>query len=105
LTGHTGFKGAWLNLWLRSLGAKVTGYALAAHTEPSMFALLGGGFESHIADIRDADRVRGALLAADPQIVIHLAAQALCANRIAIRSQPTRPTCWVRAPCCKPVAL
>jgi CDP-glucose 4,6-dehydratase len=77
LTGHTGFKGAWLNLWLRSLGAKVTGYALAAHTEPSMFTLLGGGFESHIADIRDADRVRGALLAADPQIVIHLAAQAL----------------------------
>jgi CDP-glucose 4,6-dehydratase len=77
LTGHTGFKGAWLNLWLQSLGAKVTGYALAAHTEPSMFALASGQCLSHIADIRDANRVRDAMIGADPQIVIHMAAQAL----------------------------
>jgi CDP-glucose 4,6-dehydratase len=77
LTGHTGFKGAWMNLWLQSLGANVTGYALAAHTEPNMAALVGSHGASHIADIRDADRVRDALLEADPQIVIHMAAQAL----------------------------
>jgi len=77
LTGHTGFKGAWMNLWLQYLGAKVTGYALAPHTEPSMFALMSGRSASHIADIRDADRIREALIAADAQIVIHMAAQAL----------------------------
>ncbi len=77
LTGHTGFKGAWLNLWLQFLGAKVTGYALAAHTEPNLFALVGGQCFSHIADIRDANRVRDALIGADPQVVIHMAAQAL----------------------------
>jgi CDP-glucose 4,6-dehydratase len=77
LTGHTGFKGAWMNLWLQSLGAKVTGYALAAHTEPSLFALVSGRSTSHIADIRDERKVRDALIGADPQIVIHMAAQAL----------------------------
>ncbi len=77
LTGHTGFKGAWMNLWLQHLGAKVTGYALAAHTEPSLFALVSGRSASHIADIRDEPRVREALIGADPQIVIHMAAQAL----------------------------
>jgi CDP-glucose 4,6-dehydratase len=77
LTGHTGFKGAWMNLWLQSLGAKVTGYALAAHTEPSLFALVSGRSASHIADIRDERKVREALIGADPQIVIHMAAQAL----------------------------
>ncbi|MEO7206679.1 MAG: CDP-glucose 4,6-dehydratase [Steroidobacteraceae bacterium] len=77
LTGHTGFKGAWLNLWLQSLGAKVTGYALAPHTEPSMSALVNVCCASHIADIRDERKLRDALIGADPQIVIHLAAQAL----------------------------
>jgi CDP-glucose 4,6-dehydratase len=77
LTGHTGFKGAWLNLWLQSLGAKVTGYALAPHTEPNMFALVSGHCASHIADIRDEHQVREALIGADPHIVIHMAAQAL----------------------------
>jgi CDP-glucose 4,6-dehydratase len=77
LTGHTGFKGAWLNLWLQSLGAKVTGYALAPHTEPNMFALVSGHVASHIADIRDERKVRDALIDADPQVVIHMAAQAL----------------------------
>jgi CDP-glucose 4,6-dehydratase len=77
LTGHTGFKGAWMNLWLQSLGAKVTGYALAPHTEPNMFAFASGRSASHIADIRDEKKVREALIGADPQIVIHMAAQAL----------------------------
>jgi CDP-glucose 4,6-dehydratase len=77
LTGHTGFKGAWMNLWLQYLGAKVTGYALAPHTEPSLFALVSGHGSSHIADIRNEDQVRDALIGADPHIVIHMAAQAL----------------------------
>ena len=66
-----------MNLWLQALGAKVTGYALAPHTEPSMFALVSSHSPSHIADIRDEHKVRDALIGADPHIVIHLAAQAL----------------------------
>ena len=77
LTGHTGFKGAWLNLWLQQLGAKVTGYALAPSSEPSLFALVSGHCTSHIADIRDERKVSDALISADPQVVIHMAAQAL----------------------------
>jgi CDP-glucose 4,6-dehydratase len=77
LTGHTGFKGAWMSLWLRLLGAKVTGYALAPNTDPNLFDLTGAASRSCIGDIRDASRVRDALGAADPQIVIHMAAQAL----------------------------
>jgi CDP-glucose 4,6-dehydratase len=77
LTGHTGFKGAWMNLWLQSLGAEVTGYALAPHTEPNMFALVGGECASHIGDILDAGKLQAAVSAADPHIVIHMAAQAL----------------------------
>jgi CDP-glucose 4,6-dehydratase len=77
LTGHTGFKGAWMSLWLQRMGAEVTGYALAPHTEPSMFDLVGVKSRSHIGDIRDAEKVRDALTASDPQVVIHMAAQAL----------------------------
>jgi len=77
LTGHTGFKGTWMSLWLRLLGAKVTGYALAPHTEPNMFDLAGVKSGSHIGDIRDEGKVRDALTASDPQLVIHMAAQAL----------------------------
>ena len=77
MTGHTGFKGAWLNLWLREMGAVVTGYALAPHTQPNMFELVGANYRSHIADIRNLDDVQAAVQEADPQIVIHMAAQAL----------------------------
>lgn len=79
LTGHTGFKGAWLTLWLRELGAEVSGYALAPHTDPSLFDILGLGrdMRSTIADIRDADAVAKALAQAQPDTVIHMAAQAL----------------------------
>lgn len=79
LTGHTGFKGAWLTLWLRHLGAEVSGFALAPHTDPSLFAILGleHGMRSTLADIRDADALARALGEAQPDTVIHMAAQAL----------------------------
>jgi CDP-glucose 4,6-dehydratase len=79
LTGHTGFKGAWLSMWLRGLGAEVTGYALAPVAEPNLWSIVAreGVARSVIADIRDARRVGEALVDADPQIVIHMAAQAL----------------------------
>ncbi|MDO8804028.1 MAG: CDP-glucose 4,6-dehydratase [Elusimicrobiota bacterium] len=79
LTGNTGFKGAWLSIWLNALGAKVYGYALKPNTRPSLYELcrLDKITKTTIADIRDAARVRRALLAARPEIVIHMAAQPL----------------------------
>lgn len=79
LTGHTGFKGGWLALWLQSLGAKVTGYALVPPTNPSLFdvAGVGEGMTSIIADIRDLPTLQSALREARPEIVFHLAAQPL----------------------------
>jgi CDP-glucose 4,6-dehydratase len=79
LTGHTGFKGSWLSLWLQSLGAEVTGYALEAHTKPSLFEVAKVGFSmnSIIADVRDLSTLQDAMRQAQPDIVIHLAAQAL----------------------------
>jgi len=77
LTGHTGFKGAWMNLWLHRMGAQVTGYSLAPHTDPSLYDLVGDKSRSHIADIRDEEKIRAALLGSDAQVVIHMAAQAL----------------------------
>lgn len=80
LTGHTGFKGGWLSLWLASMGAKVTGYALAPNTTPNFFEVAGvqGDLEqSHIADIRDLDKLQKAMADSKPEIVIHMAAQPL----------------------------
>lgn len=79
LTGHTGFKGAWLSIWLDALGANVTGYALKPPTNPSLFELarLDKKIKSNIGDVRDAARLKKALLAAKPQIVLHMAAQPL----------------------------
>lgn len=80
LTGHTGFKGGWLSLWIASMGAKVTGYALAPNTTPNFFevAQVQGDLEqSHIADIRDLDKLQKAMADAKPEIVIHMAAQPL----------------------------
>lgn len=79
LTGHTGFKGGWLTLWLNRLGAQVTGYALAPERTHDLFnaAAVGDMCHSHIADIRDAGSLRDALDASDPEIVFHLAAQPL----------------------------
>lgn len=79
LTGHTGFKGVWLALWLQRLGAKVIGIALPPATQPSLFALLGDQpwLTSHTCDIRDAQALNGLVQAARPDVVLHLAAQAL----------------------------
>lgn len=79
LTGHTGFKGSWLSLWLRKLGAEVTGYALAPPTNPNLFAIgrVDDGMRSIIADVRDAQLLAASIQEAKPDIVIHMAAQAL----------------------------
>jgi CDP-glucose 4,6-dehydratase len=79
LTGHTGFKGSWLSLWLQALGADVTGYALTPPTEPSLFALARVGEEmtSIIADIRDYSRLSSAIAEARPDVILHLAAQSV----------------------------
>ncbi len=80
VTGHTGFKGSWLCIWLNELGAKVTGYALAPPTDPSNFVvsgvrdLLDG---HHVADIRDEDNLADAMKRANPDLVLHLAAQSV----------------------------
>ena len=79
VTGHTGFKGSWLSLWLQRLGAEVAGYALAPPTDPSLFdqGEVGAGMQSTLADIRDLPPLTDALRAFQPEIVLHLAAQAL----------------------------
>jgi len=77
ITGHTGFKGGWLWLWLRRMGAHVTGYALAPPSSPNLWEIVGNGGTSIIGDVRDADRVRDTVRRTDPQVVFHLAAQAL----------------------------
>lgn len=79
VTGHTGFKGSWLCLWLQSLGAKVTGYALNPPTNPSLFdvADVGGGMHSVIGDIRDLAHLQSVFAERRPEIVIHMAAQPL----------------------------
>jgi CDP-glucose 4,6-dehydratase len=80
ITGHTGFKGGWLSLWLQSLGAEVSGYALPPPTSPSLFEIASVGRDmaaSHLADIRDPERLKAVLLASCPEVVFHLAAQPL----------------------------
>jgi CDP-glucose 4,6-dehydratase len=79
LTGHTGFKGAWLALWLTHLGARVTGLALAPETEPALFDQLGlaSEMDHRLGDIRDSERVASVVRYVRPDIVLHLAAQAL----------------------------
>ncbi len=79
LTGHTGFKGSWLSLWLQSLGADVTGFALAPDPETSLFesARVGSGMRSIVGDIRDLSALTQAMQEAKPEVVIHMAAQAL----------------------------
>lgn len=79
ITGHTGFKGAWLSLWLQSLGSEVTGYALTPPTHPSLFELckVDELVHSIIADIRDGEKLDKTMQAASPEVVIHMAAQPL----------------------------
>lgn len=79
VTGHTGFKGSWLSLWLERLGADVMGYALAPLTHPNLFeaAQSGKGIKSVIGEIRNLEGVRKSMLSHAPEIVIHMAAQPL----------------------------
>jgi CDP-glucose 4,6-dehydratase len=79
VTGHTGFKGSWLSLWLQSLGANVIGYALAPPSNPSMFevANVAEGMISLEGDVRNTEQVQAAVEQYQPEIVIHMAAQAL----------------------------
>ena len=79
LTGHTGFKGSWLCLWLGALGAKVTGYALEPPTQPSLFvqAKIGELVHSISADIRDFARLKSAIEECRPDVVLHMAAQSV----------------------------
>ena len=78
VTGHTGFKGAWLCLWLAELGARVSGFALAAPEGPSLYALAGveQDVESVTGDVRDTEAVAAAVARLAPEVVIHMAAQA-----------------------------
>jgi len=77
LTGHTGFKGSWMSLWLQALGADLTGYALEPPTEPSLFEQAGvaGSIRSVIADLRDFNRLKSAIAECQPEVVIHMGAQ------------------------------
>ena len=79
LTGHTGFKGSWLSLWLQMLGAELTGFALAPPTTPSLFreANVHEGMTSVEGDIRDLDHLVESMDSASPEIIIHMAAQPL----------------------------
>ena len=78
VTGHTGFKGSWLCLMLEMAGARVSGYALAPPTEPSLFEIAKideSLIWNYIADVRDADRLRDVVQESEPEIIFQLAAQ------------------------------
>ena len=79
LTGHTGFKGSWLSLWLHRMGAKVQGYALSPPTDPSLFeaARIGPLLSHQIADVRDLQTLKATAASFEPQVVFHMAAQSL----------------------------
>jgi CDP-glucose 4,6-dehydratase len=79
MTGHTGFVGSWLSLWLQHMEAKLTGYALEPPTDPSLFEQAGvaAGMQSVISDVRDIARLQSAIAEARPEIILHLAAQPL----------------------------
>ena len=77
ITGHTGFKGSWLSLWLQTFGADVVGYALPAPTSPNLFevAKVAAGMTSIIGDVRDLDNLKAVVLEHQPEVIFHLAAQ------------------------------
>jgi CDP-glucose 4,6-dehydratase len=79
LTGHTGFKGSWLSLWLQSMGTIVKGYSLEPNTTPNLFteAYVGKDMESEIGDIQDLNQISKSMLDFNPDVLIHMAAQPL----------------------------
>ena len=92
MTGHTGFKGAWLALWLQRLGAELCGFALAPPSQPSLFEAIGIGqlMQSRIADVRDLAALQSAVADFAPEVVFHLAAQSLVCARL---RRPSRNVC------------
>ncbi len=79
ITGHTGFKGAWLSLWLQELNAEICGIALEPNTQPNLFSLasVAKNMQNHIADIRDFENIKKIIHDFKPEIIIHMAAQPL----------------------------
>jgi len=79
VTGHTGFKGSWLSLWLQDMGATVKGYALEPHTTPNLFtvAKVADNMVSEIGDISDLDKITSSMVSFNPDVLIHMAAQPL----------------------------
>ena len=79
ITGHNGFKGSWLSLWLQCMGSVVKGYSLAVNTKPSLFEManIGDEMESELGDIRDLDQLTKSMSNFNPDILIHMAAQSL----------------------------
>jgi CDP-glucose 4,6-dehydratase len=79
LTGHTGFKGSWLSLWLQTLGARVVGYSLPPPTDPSLYVIahVEEGMESIVGDVLDLERLLQVLRRCQPEVAIHMAAQSL----------------------------
>lgn len=79
VTGHTGFKGSWISLWLQSMGAEVKGYSLEPPTVPSLYieANVGNNMESEIGDIRNLEVLKKSMISFNPDILIHMAAQPL----------------------------
>jgi CDP-glucose 4,6-dehydratase len=79
LTGHTGFKGSWLSLWLEDMGAVVKGFSLEPYTQPNLFevAKISSGIESEIGDIRDYEKLKSSIESFSPNVILHLAAQPL----------------------------
>ena len=94
LTGHTGFKGSWLSLWLHAMGADVTGYSLEPPTEPSLFkqAKIGELIRSVTGDIRDFTKMKDAIKECRPEVVLHLQHSPSCAAATTIPSTRTHPT-------------
>ena len=84
LTGHTGFKGGWMALWLQRMGAQVTGFALPPETQPALYNLanIGSACTSIFGDLRELGAVHAAITAAQPEIVLHLAAQPIVKRAI-----------------------
>jgi len=79
ITGHTGFKGSWLSLWLQNLGSEVLGYALLPPTQPSLFEIthVGSGMKSIVGDVRDFEFLKSVIVKNEPEIIFHMAAQSV----------------------------
>ncbi len=101
VTGHSGFKGSWLSLWLQKSGAVVAGYALPPPSVESLYELasVGGGMQSTFADIRNLESVKGVIKRFEPEIVFHLAAQPIVRLSTTFRWRRSKSTSWAARIC------